>query len=742
MQRSSALILSLALIAACSESPTSSAPQVRVASPPPARSATIGTPIPGHYIVVFNNNVANVSSLATSLASQHQSAIEHVYTTAIKGVAMALTDAEADAMRADPNVAYVEQDQRGVLQSTQTNAPWGVDRTDQRSLPLNTTYVYNADGTGVTAYIIDTGINYTHTEFGGRAVKGVDEVTPGGTAADCHGHGTGVSSLLGGATYGVAKKVRLVAVRVVDCGANITTSDVIAGVDWVTANRTLPAVANMSMSVILSAALTQAIENSITSGVVYAVAAGNNSNDACTLSPANTPNALTVGATNITDHFASFSSFGPCVDINAPGENIKMAWYGSNTATKISDGTSFASPHVAGAAALYLQGHRTATPAQVRAALVSNATSNVLIGVPANTPNLLLYSGFIVVGPPPVASFTASCSSYACGFNASASSALSTATYSWAFGDGTSGTGKTPSHTYVAAGTYLAALTVTDANGTSVSTRSVTVTAPNQPPVARYTVTCPTLSCTFDASTSTDDFGVVSYAWSFGDGRSETHLANIARKLYAAAGTYNVTLTVKDASGQTNSITKSVQVPTATNTAPTAAISSPTNGANFVQGASVSFAGTGSDQEDGTLTGASLTWTSNIDGQIGTGTSFSKSNLSIGSHVITLTAKDAQGATGTATRSITIAAPVNQPPVASFTWTCAGANKCALNGSGSTDDFGVVSYTWNWGNGRSETHAGSTANNTWAAPGTYTIALTVKDASGLTNTVSHQVTVQ
>ncbi len=744
MKRAAAFILVTTLTAACSDSPPPSAPPPLGFSAPIARSPELSTPIPGRYIVVFKNSVTNVSSFAAAISSRHQSTIGHVYTSAIKGVALSLSDADADAMRRDPNVAFVEQDQTVVLQSTQTNAPWGIDRTDQRALPLNSTYVYNADGSGVTAYIIDTGINYTHTDFGGRAVKGVDEVTIGGTAADCHGHGTGVASLVGGAKYGIAKNVRLVAVRVVDCGANVTTSTVLAGVDWVTANRTLPAVANMSMTLNLSAALTQAIETSIASGVVYAVAAGNNSNDACTASPANTPNALTVGATNSSDQLASFSSFGPCVDINAPGENIRMAWFGSTTATRTSDGTSFASPHVAGTAALYLQAHPTATPAQVRSALVSNATANVLTNVPANTANLLAYSGFVVVGTPPVANFTSSCSVSACSFDATTTTALATATYGWSFGDATSGSGKTPSHSYAAPGTFTVTLTVTDANGTSTKTKTVTVSAPNQPPVARFTFSCAALVCMFDGSTSSDDIGIVSYFWTWGDGRSESHVGATARNGFLAPGTYAVTLTVRDGSGQTNSVTQSVQVPTTSNHAPTATITLPAPGATFVQGTSVSFAGSGVDLEDGALGGSSLSWTSSIDGQIGTGASFATSTLSPGSHQITLTATDAQGLTGSATRSISITAapPVNQPPVANFSWTCGGSKRCVLNGGGSTDDFGIVSYTWDWGNGRGESHVGPGASNTWASPGTYRITLTVKDASGLIGTFAQNVVVQ
>ncbi|MEP6732128.1 MAG: PKD domain-containing protein [bacterium] len=695
--------------------------------------------------MVFKSGMVNVSSTATTIAAQYQSNIEHLYTATVQGASMVLSDADADALRADPRVAFVEQDRMMSLQSTQSNAPWGIDRVDQHLLPLNGTYVYNANGTGVTAYIIDTGINYTHNEFGGRAVKGVDEVTANGTAADCHGHGTGVASLVGGATYGVAKNVKLVAVRVVDCNANVSTSSALAGVDWVTLHRTLPAVANMSMTVPLSAVLTLAIEASIASGVVYTVAAGNNANDACTFSPANVPNAITVGATNISDGFASFSSYGPCVDINAPGENIRLAWFGSSGANKTSSGTSFASPHVAGIAALYLQAHPTATPGQVLGAILGSATTNALKGVPANTPNLLAYSGFVSVGTPPVANFTASCSTLSCTFDASASTALPSATYAWTFGDSKNGIGKTTTHTYASAGTYTVTLAVTDVNGTSIKTKTVTPSAANQPPVARFTVSCPSRQCVFDASASSDDIGIVSYAWSFGDGSKESHVAALANKLYSLLGVYVVTLTVTDGSGQKNSTTSVVVVPTASNKAPTASITSPANGSSFVQGASVAFAGSGNDAEDGALTGASLVWTSSRDGQIGTGTSFSSTNLSVGSHIITLTARDAQGATGTATRSLTIAAapPVNQPPTANFTFSCVGlgAHKCSFNGSTSSDDAGVVAYTWDWGNGKNETHGASTAINTWSKSGTFQVTLTAKDASGLTGSTTRVVVI-
>jgi hypothetical protein len=659
-------------VVACSDSivPTtsSSARSPEPTATPSFARTSDGVPIPGEYIVRFRDN-DDPDARRQLLARLIDGSVERTYRSAIKGLFIrGLSNAAVAALRADPNVLTVEQNYTISLATTQTGATWGIDRIDQRALPLSTTYNYNNDGTGVTVYIIDTGINYTHNEYSGRAFFGVDEIIPSTNGLDCNGHGSHVSGTVGGTTYGVAKKVKLVAVRVLSCAGSGSTAGVVAGIDWVTANRVLPAAANMSLGGGFSATLNAAVTNSIAAGVTYGIAAGNSAADACNSSPSSTPNAVTVGATDITDHWASFSNFGPCVDIDAPGVNITSAWMGSNTATNTISGTSMATPHVVGAAALYLQSNPSATPAQVAAALTSNATNGTIIGVPNGTVNKLLYMGFI--------------------------------------GGGT-----------------------------------------NAPPVAKFTVTCPTLQCTFDASTSTDDVGIVSYTWTWGDGRSETRSGPIAKNTYSAAGTYNVTLTVKDAGNLTGSVTKPVTVPNAVqNQPPTASITSPTNGASFVQGASVSFAGSGNDPEDGALTGSSLTWTSSIDGAIGTGTSFSKSNLSVGAHTITLTATDSKGATGSTNVSITItpAGGGNQPPVAAFTFNCVGQafpHQCTFDASGSTDDVGIVSYTWAWGDGRVETKPVSNAKNTWTGTGTFNVTLTVKDGGGLTNSITKAVAV-
>jgi PKD repeat protein len=263
--------------------------------------------------------------------------------------------------------------------------------------------------------------------------------------------------------------------------------------------------------------------------------------------------------------------------------------------------------------------------------------------------------------------------------------------------------------------------------------------------VARFTVSCPALQCTFNASTSTDDVGIVSYAWNWGDGKSDLPKpGSTGKKTYAAPGTYNVTLTVTDGPGLTGTVTTAVTVPTPSgNQAPTASITSPAAGASFAQGAPVGFAGTGNDPEQGPLTGAALVWTSSRDGQIGTGASFSRSDLSVGSHTITLTARDAQNATGIATRSITVTGAGNQAPVASFTWSCATGkpHQCAFDATGSSDDGGVVLWTWAWGNGRGHSTTSPLNKNTWASAGLFTVTLTVTDAAGLTGSISKVVTV-
>ncbi|MDY7230117.1 S8 family serine peptidase [Hyalangium rubrum] len=358
--------------------------------------------VPGEYIVVFDEaqgiGIANVSASANALAMAHGGQLMRTYSHALRGFSVRMTEAQARRLAEDPRVKYVEENGIVQLSGSQTGATWGLDRVDQRNLPLDSNYNYNVNGTGVHAYIVDTGIHLSHQEFTGRIGNGYDSVTSGGTAADCNGHGTHVAGTVGGTTYGLAKNVMLHPVRVLDCGGSGTWEGVIAGVDWVTANHIKPAVANMSLGGGVAQTVDDAVANSIAAGVTYAVAAGNDSGDACTKSPARTPTAITVGSTTNTDARSSFSNYGTCVDIFAPGSDITSAWHTGTGATNTISGTSMASPHVAGAAALYLQRYPSSTPQQVRDALVTNGTPGVVGNPGTGSPNVMLYSAFV---PPP-----------------------------------------------------------------------------------------------------------------------------------------------------------------------------------------------------------------------------------------------------------------------------------------------------------------------------------------------------
>jgi subtilisin family serine protease len=359
----------------------------------PVYYADSATAIRGRYIVVFKagakqGNMATAVDAARSLGAK----VDYQYSAVLKGFAARLPKRALNSLIHNPNVKYIEADQVVRLDATQTGATWGLDRIDQRALPLNGTYIYNYTGAGVTAYIIDTGILASHTEFGGRASVGTDTVGDGRNGVDCNGHGTHVAGTIGGATYGVAKGVSLVAVRVLNCQGSGTNSGVIAGVDWVARNAKKPAVANMSLGGSASTALDTSVKNAITAGVVFSIAAGNSNKNACNYSPARVPTAITVGATTSTDARASYSNYGTCLDLFAPGSSIKSAWIGSNTATNTISGTSMATPHVAGVTALYLSAHTTATPQQVRDALVAAATANVVTSAGKGSPNFLLYS--------------------------------------------------------------------------------------------------------------------------------------------------------------------------------------------------------------------------------------------------------------------------------------------------------------------------------------------------------------
>ncbi len=360
-------------------------------------------PAAARHIVVLHDDVDS-DAVAKDHGRRHGAQVEHVYHNALKGYVATFKGTGAADVARDPRVDFVELDQKVTVQGDQTaptTLPWGLDRIDERDLPLDGHYRYTTTGAGVTAYIIDTGIRYTHQEFGGgRAVPGFDAFTDGRNGADCAGHGTHVAGTVGGATYGVAKDVKLVSVRVLDCSGSGSYSGVIKGVEFVTTNHIETgnrAVANMSLGGPTSSALDTAINNSISKGVTYVVAAGNGNQagvgqDACRNSPARVPNAITIGAVDQNDKKTPWSNFGKCVDWFAPGLNIASAGISDNSDSETMSGTSMASPHTAGVVALYLEKFPTSGPLDVRNALFALTTKNLVGSAGKGSPNALLFS--------------------------------------------------------------------------------------------------------------------------------------------------------------------------------------------------------------------------------------------------------------------------------------------------------------------------------------------------------------
>ncbi|EPM0156852.1 S8 family peptidase, partial [Acinetobacter baumannii] len=351
--------------------------------------------IKNQYIVILNKDAGPSKDFAQNIAKQHAGKVLQSYDTVLKGFAIYLPDtagaAFIEAMKKNPHVLSVESDTIvNIDATTQSNPDWGLDRIDQKALPLNSTYSYLQTGSGTTAYIVDTGILSSHQEFSGRVLSGYTAISDGNGTTDCNGHGTHVAGTVGGTTYGVAKNVNLVPIRILGCDGSGASSNVIAGLDWILKNGKKPAVVNMSLGGATSSSLDSAVENLYNNGYVMVVAAGNSNTDACTSSPARVSKAITVAATDNTDTRASYSNYGSCVDIFAPGSQINSSWIGNNTATKILNGTSMATPHVAGVVAEMLQSTPTASPQTISTNLLNQASSNVVKN-PSGSPNRLLY---------------------------------------------------------------------------------------------------------------------------------------------------------------------------------------------------------------------------------------------------------------------------------------------------------------------------------------------------------------
>ena len=477
-------------IVACNDAtaPTASQPVAVRAS---AATAPSGDVWAGHYIVVLKSSAPSSEALVHRHSLSKTLTMDQHFGTAIHGFSAAVTDEDADSLRNDPDVESVVQDRFVHQLGTETGMGWALDRLDQHSVPLNGAFAYGATGAGVNIYIVDGGIRYTHVEFGGRAHFAYDAL--GGNGSDCNGHGTGVAGAAAGSVHGVAKAATIWSVRVFPCSGTTTLSTILAGVDWVTAHHRSPAVANLSLGAAAAPILDTAVARSIRSGVTYVSAAGNNGGDACLMSPGKLSTVINVGATSSSDARASWSNYGNCVSMFAPGVSVPAPDYYSDVSVSNWNGTSFAAPMASGAAALYLQLHPTASPATVRSAILGNSTLSKLTNLAGST-NKLLYTAFIGSTTTSTTttttttttstsgtftpSFTVACTSlHVCTYNASASTVPNgVSSFNWTLGDGYYGSYVKIVHSYSAHKTVNVTLKIWDKKNVSKSlTKTVVV---------------------------------------------------------------------------------------------------------------------------------------------------------------------------------------------------------------------------------------------------------------------------
>jgi subtilisin family serine protease len=495
---------------------------------------------------------------------------EKRFSRAINALSVKVKHSEAGRIRNNPKVLFVELDQPMYALDTQSPSPsWGLDRIDQRALPLNSTFTASAKGAGVNAYIVDTGISSTHVDFTGRMSTGFSSIVDGNGTNDCNGHGTHVAGTTAGTTYGIAKSATLIPVRVLDCIGSGTTSGVIAGLDWIVGHHTAgtPAVANMSLGGGASAALDAAVQNVINDGVVMAVAAGNDGLNACNYSPARATNAITVGSTTTADARSTFSNTGTCVDIFAPGSSITSAWIGNTTAISTISGTSMAAPHVAGVAAVLIGRFPTSTPAQIATMLRTSATPNVVTSAGTGSPNYLLYldpvGGPIVAPPPPTPvapsaptgiAITTGSGQISVRFTAGSAGTSPITSYKYSVDGGTNWatrqTGTTASPLVITGltngSTYLVSIRAVSVVGDGVASTSVSTTIP-------VAATAPTAPAIGVASANAGRTATV--RWTLGANGGSAITSHVVTAYLNGSGTAARSVTVNGATAVTATVT-------------------------------------------------------------------------------------------------------------------------------------------------------------------------------------------